>query len=43
MTASLIFVSSFVCEAAYSVMGKPIVQRASVMKMIAISLAVGPR
>jgi drug/metabolite transporter (DMT)-like permease len=39
--ASLIFVSSFVCEAAYSVMGKPIVSRASVMKMLAISLGVG--
>lgn len=39
--ASLIFVSSFVCEAVYSVMGKPIVGRASVMKMLAISLGVG--
>lgn len=41
LVASLIFVSSFVCEAAYSVMGKPIVQRASIMKMIAISLLAG--
>ncbi len=39
--ASLIFISSFVCEAAYSVVGKPIVLRASVMKMLAISLLVG--
>ena len=39
--ASLIFVSSFVCEAAYSVMGKPILSRAGVMKMLAISLLVG--
>jgi drug/metabolite transporter (DMT)-like permease len=39
--ASALFVSSFVCEAAYSVMGKKIVQRASVMKMLAISLLVG--
>ncbi len=39
--ASLIFISSFVCEAAYSVMGKPIVEKASVMKMICISLVVG--
>jgi drug/metabolite transporter (DMT)-like permease len=38
---SMIFVSSFVCEAAYSVMGKPIVNRASIMKMLAISLLVG--
>ena len=41
LAPSLIFVSSFVCEAAYSVMGKPIVARASVMKMLAISLLVG--
>jgi len=41
LAASLIFVSSFVCEAAYSVMGKPIVGRASVMKTLAISLLVG--
>jgi drug/metabolite transporter (DMT)-like permease len=39
--ASVIFVSSFVCEAAYSVLGKPIVARSSVMKMLAISLLVG--
>lgn len=39
--ASLIFISSFICEAAYSVVGKPIVARASVMKMITISLVVG--
>src|SRR5262249_541056 len=39
--ASLIFVSSFVCEAAYSVMGKPIVIRASVTKTLAISLTAG--
>ena len=38
---SLIFVSSFLCEAGYSVMGKPIVNRAGVMKMLAISLLVG--
>lgn len=41
LNASLIFISSFVCEAAYSVIGKPIIQRASVMKMIAVSLGVG--
>jgi len=41
LAASLIFVSSFICEAAYSVMGKPIVGRASIMKMLAISLLVG--
>ncbi len=41
LAASLVFISSFVCEAAYSVMGKPIIMRASVMKMLAISLLVG--
>lgn len=41
LAASLIFISSFICEAAYSVMGKPIVQRASVMKTLAISLIAG--
>jgi drug/metabolite transporter (DMT)-like permease len=39
--ASLIFISSFVFEAAYSVVGKPITLRASAAKMVAISLAVG--
>jgi O-acetylserine/cysteine efflux transporter len=41
LAASLIFISSFICESAYSVMGKPIVRRASVMKMLAISLSIG--
>jgi drug/metabolite transporter (DMT)-like permease len=41
LAPSLIFVSSFVCEAAGSVIGKPIVARASVMKMLAIALLAG--
>jgi drug/metabolite transporter (DMT)-like permease len=41
LKASLIFVSSFLCEAAYSVLGKPIIQRASVLKMLALSLLAG--
>lgn len=41
LAASTIFVSSFICESAYSVIGKPITRRASVMKMLAISLVVG--
>jgi len=41
LSASLIFISSFICEAAYSVMGKPVVARASPMKMVAISILVG--
>ena len=41
LTPSLIFVSSFVCEAAYSVIGKPIIAHASVMKTLALSLVAG--
>ncbi len=41
LVPSLIFVSSFVTEAACSVMGKPIAERASAMKMLTISLLVG--
>ena len=41
LAASLIFVSSFVCEAAYSILGKGIIARSSVMKMLTISLLVG--
>lgn len=41
LAASLIFISSFICEAAYSVLGKPILARAGIMKMLAISLVVG--
>ena len=39
--ASLIFIASFACEAAYSVLGKPITARAGVMKMLALSLLSG--
>jgi drug/metabolite transporter (DMT)-like permease len=41
LVPSLIFISSFVCEAAYSVVGKPIVARASPAKMLVITLVVG--
>jgi drug/metabolite transporter (DMT)-like permease len=41
LAASLIFLSSFICEAAYSVLGKPVIMRVSVMKVLAISLLVG--
>ena len=40
LTASLIFISSFLCESSFSVMGKPVVQRAGAMRMMAISLFV---
>ena len=41
LTPSLIFISSFVCEAAYSVIGKPIIFRAGVAKTLAVSLLAG--
>jgi drug/metabolite transporter (DMT)-like permease len=41
MGASMMLLLSFACESAYSVFGKPITQRFSVMKMLAISLLVG--
>ena len=41
LVPSLIFISSFVCESAGSVIGKPIVGRASVMKMLALALLAG--
>ena len=41
LVPSLIFVSSFVCESAGSIIGKPIVARASVMKMLAVALLFG--
>jgi drug/metabolite transporter (DMT)-like permease len=39
--ASLIFISSFICEAAYSILGKTIIARAGIMKMLAITLLLG--
>jgi drug/metabolite transporter (DMT)-like permease len=41
LKASMIFISSFFCEGIFSVLGKPIVMRASVMKMLAVTLVVG--
>jgi drug/metabolite transporter (DMT)-like permease len=39
--ANLIFISSFVCESAYSVMGKPLLRRASPIKVVAVALFLG--
>ncbi len=39
--ASLIFMSCFVCESAFSVIGKPVIHRAGPMKMVALALAAG--
>lgn len=41
MTASLVFMSSFLCEAVYSIMGKPLIQRAGMMKILALALIFG--
>jgi drug/metabolite transporter (DMT)-like permease len=41
MWANLIFVSSFVCESAYSVMGKPLLRRSSPIKLVAVALFLG--
>jgi drug/metabolite transporter (DMT)-like permease len=38
---SLIFVSSFLCETAYSIIGKPLIERASLFKVAAVSLTAG--
>ncbi len=35
---SLIFVSSFLCETAYSILGKPLLERAGVAKVVAVAL-----
>ncbi|HAM70063.1 MAG TPA: hypothetical protein DCM86_00275 [Verrucomicrobiales bacterium] len=39
--ASLIFISSFLCEAVYSILGKPLGQSASPYKVVALSLLSG--
>ena len=41
LVASLIFISSFVCEAAYSIIAKPIISRAGFMKVLTLSLLAG--
>jgi drug/metabolite transporter (DMT)-like permease len=41
LTANALFVASFICEAAYSVMGKPLIERASLGKTIALALLAG--
>ena len=41
LAGSVIFVASFVVEAAYSIIAKPMIGRVSVMKMLALSLVAG--
>jgi drug/metabolite transporter (DMT)-like permease len=39
--ASLIFISSFLCEAVYSIMGKRLIERAGMVKILALALIFG--
>jgi drug/metabolite transporter (DMT)-like permease len=41
LAANALFVASFFCEAAYSVMGKPLITRASLGKTIALAVLAG--
>jgi drug/metabolite transporter (DMT)-like permease len=41
LTANGLFVASFVCEAACSIMGKPLIGRAGLLRVLALALAAG--
>ena len=41
LLASVIFVSSFVCETVFSIMGKPLIERAGMMKVLSLGLIFG--
>lgn len=41
LTANALFVASFVCEAVYSVMGKPLLARAGLVKVVTVALLAG--
>ncbi|HEY9175646.1 MAG TPA: DMT family transporter [Verrucomicrobiae bacterium] len=41
LVANALFVASFVCEAAYSVIGKPLLGRLGLMKLVTVALASG--
>jgi drug/metabolite transporter (DMT)-like permease len=41
LTASLIFISSFVCESVYSLIGKPLIQKAGMVKILTVALVSG--
>ncbi len=41
LTASLIFVSSFLCEAVYAFLGKPLIERSGMIKILALALIFG--
>ena len=41
LTANALFVASFVCEAAYSIMGQPLIRRAGLLKVLTLALLAG--
>lgn len=41
LTANALIILSFFCEAAYSVMGKPLLERAGIFKVLAVALIAG--
>ncbi len=41
VAASLIFISSFLCESVYSIMGKPLIERSGMVKILALALIFG--
>lgn len=41
VTASLVFMSSFLCETFYSIMGKRLIEQAGMLKILAVSLVFG--
>ena len=41
LMANGLFVTSFICEAACSIMGKPLISRAGLLKVLALALAAG--
>jgi drug/metabolite transporter (DMT)-like permease len=41
LVANLVFISSFICEAAYSVMGKPLLARVGLLKVVGTALLCG--
>ncbi|HEX4646480.1 MAG TPA: DMT family transporter [Verrucomicrobiae bacterium] len=41
LTASLIFISSFICETTFSIVGKPLIERAGLMKILTVALVFG--
>lgn len=41
LTANLLFIASFFCESCYSILGKPLIQRADFLKVTTLALAAG--